>query len=205
MSPLAVFVSGAPASGKTTLAGALAERLGAALLDLDVVTGPLTSLLGEVSGAGAALDHPWMREHARGARYESLLATALDSVRVGTSAVLVAPFTAERADPASWTAATERFRAAGADPVLVWMDSPPEVILSRMRGRAAERDADKLADPAKVLAARAAPPITPHVRVDATRPTAEQLAELDRSGLSGRKPACLEATSRSTTWPPRPG
>ncbi|GAB2669474.1 hypothetical protein GCM10027271_31830 [Saccharopolyspora gloriosae] len=204
MSPLAVFVSGAPASGKTTLAGALAARLGAALLDLDVVTGPLTSLLGEVSGAGAAPDHPWMREHARGARYESLLATAFDSVRVGTSAVLVAPFTAERADPASWAAATERFRAVDVDPVLVWMDSPPEVVLARMRGRAAERDADKLAAPERVLAARTAPPITPHVKVDATRPIAEQLAELDRRGLSGREPACLEATSRSTTWPPRP-
>ncbi|WP_243795214.1 AAA family ATPase [Saccharopolyspora gloriosae] len=200
MSPLAVFVSGAPASGKTTLAGALAERLGAALLDLDVVTGPLTTLLGEVSGAGAAPDHPWMREHARGARYESLLGTALDTLRAGTSAVLVAPFTAERADPRRWEATAERVRAVGADPLLVWVDCPPELIVSRMRHRAAARDANKPAEPA----ARTEPPTTPHVRVDATRPIAEQLAELDLCGPSERNPACLEATSRSTTWPPRP-
>jgi predicted kinase len=202
MSPVALFVSGAPASGKTTLGVAAAKRLSAALLDLDVVTGPLTSLLGEVSGAGAALDHPWMSDHAREARYEALLGTALDTLRVGTPAVLVAPFTAERADPRVWAAAAERVRSVGAEPVLVWVDCPAALILSRMRERDAARDADKLAEPTRVLATRQVPPRSPHVRVDATRPIAEQLAEL---GPSGREQACVEAPSRSTTWPPRPG
>ncbi|MCA1224879.1 AAA family ATPase [Saccharopolyspora sp. 6M] len=202
MSPLALFVCGAPASGKSTLAGVPPGRWGAALLDLDVLTGPLTALLGEISGS-VTPDSPWMREHARAARYESLLGTALDTVRTGTSAVLVAPFTAERTDPAAWEAVADRFRAAGAEPVLVWVDCPPEVALRRMRARAAARDAAKLADPAQVRAARADPPRTPHVRVDATRPIAAQLTELDR-GLTERNSACQQATSRSTTWPPRP-
>ncbi len=193
MSPVALFVSGAPASGKTTVGRAAAERMRAALLDLDVVTGPLTVLLGEVSGAGAALDHPWMREHAREARYESLLGTALDTLRAGTPTVLVAPFTTERADPRAWAATADRVRSAAAEPVLAWVDCPPGLLLSRMRERAAERDAGTLADPAKLLDTQSTPPATPHVRVDATRPIAEQLVELDLYCPSGRNQACLEA------------
>ncbi|MEB3369423.1 AAA family ATPase [Saccharopolyspora mangrovi] len=194
MKPLALLVSGAPASGKTTLGAAAAEHCSAALLDLDVLTGPMVERL------GVALDDPCVRE----ARYAALLDTALDTVRIGTSAVLVAPFTAERTDLRLWSATADRIRAAGADPVLVWVDCPPELILERMRGRAAPRDSGTLADPAKLLAARPIEPIGPHVRVDATRPVAAQLAALDRHLRSGREQACAQATSRSTTWPPRP-
>jgi predicted kinase len=205
MSPTALFISGDPASGKSTLAGAVARRLGAALLDLDVVTGSLTRLLGEITGINAAPDNPWMREHARTARYEALLDTALDTLRIGTPAVLVAPFTTERADPHVWAETAARVRAIGANPILVWVDCPPELVLARMRERAAARDASKLALPERVLSAPRVPPKSPHVRVDARRSIVEQLDELGLCGRSGRNRTCGEATSRSTTWPPQPG
>ena len=41
----AVLVAGPPATGKSTLATALAPHLGAAILDLDVATGPLTRVV----------------------------------------------------------------------------------------------------------------------------------------------------------------
>ena len=49
-SPAAVLVSGPPATGKSTLATALAPRLRAALPDLDVATGPLTRVVSELIG-----------------------------------------------------------------------------------------------------------------------------------------------------------
>ncbi|MEV4645228.1 AAA family ATPase [Saccharopolyspora sp. NPDC049357] len=194
MTPVALLISGEPASGKTTLGAAAAERYSAALLDLDVITGPLTERF------GTRLDDPEVRE----ARYAALLDTAVDTLRVGTSAVLVAPFTAERTDPRRWSAVAGRLRATGAEPLLVWVDCPPELILTRMRERAASRDSAKLDDPAKLLATRPIEPVAQHVRVDATTPMAEQLAELDRHCPSGREQACAQATPRSTTWPLRP-
>ena len=46
----AVLIGGPPATGKSTLAMALAPRLDAALLDLDVATGPLTRVVSQLSG-----------------------------------------------------------------------------------------------------------------------------------------------------------
>ena len=45
-----MLIGGPPATGKSTLAAALAPQLGAALLDLDVATGPLTRVVSELIG-----------------------------------------------------------------------------------------------------------------------------------------------------------
>lgn len=194
MSGTALFIAGAPASGKSTLAEAAAERLGAALLDLDVVTGPLTELLGEASGTGIAPEHPWVRRYARTARYATLVETALENARIGTPTVLVAPFTTERAQPHAWEQTAVRFRAHDAEPSLVWVDCPTELVLSRMRRRAAERDRYTLAAPERVLNAPGTAPKSPHIRVDATLPLAEQLTKLGLSGPTGREPTWAEVT-----------
>jgi hypothetical protein len=116
----AVLVSGPVASGKSTLGAALAVRLGAALLDQDVLTGPLTSVVGSLVGSDD-LDDPALATPTRAARYESLLATAVDNLRVGRPVVAVAPFTAERADPEAWARVRDRLVAAGGSPLLVWL------------------------------------------------------------------------------------
>lgn len=193
MSGTALFVAGAAASGKTTLAAATARRLHAALLDLDVLTGPLVEVLGELSGAGPVPGHPGMARHARTARYDALLETALDNARIGTPTVLVAPFTTERADPQAWKDLAERFRELKVEPRLVWVDCPPQLILTRMRQRGAVRDRYTLAMPEQVRNAAGVAPESPHIRVDATLPIAEQLAQLGLSGPSGGKATCGEA------------
>ena len=80
---LALLVSGPPASGKTTLARAVAERIGACLLDLDVVTGALTESIGKLVGQ----QRIWTRRRSpvtcARARYECLLAAAEDNLRMG--------------------------------------------------------------------------------------------------------------------------
>ena len=120
--PYAVLISGAAGTGKSTLAAALAPRLGAAVLDLDVATGPLTELVSGLLGR-TDLSDPEVAGLTRAPRYETLLALAEDNLRAGIPVVLVAPFTAERS-PAGWAVVADRLGPHAAGLVLVWLDLP---------------------------------------------------------------------------------
>src|SRR5712691_4835698 len=67
----AVLIGGPPATGKSTLAAALAPHLGAALLDLDVATGPLTRVVSGLTGV-RDMDDPVLAGLTREARYDTL-------------------------------------------------------------------------------------------------------------------------------------
>ncbi|GAA3396749.1 AAA family ATPase [Cryptosporangium minutisporangium] len=175
--PRAVLITGAPATGKSTVGRLVAGALHAALLDQDVVTGPLVAAVETLTG-DAGLDGPVGRA-LRAARYEAIVAAAEDCLAVGTSAVLVAPFTTERSDADAYRVLAERFATVGATTTLVWLTAPMRVLLARMAARGADRDAGKLADPAGyftpgVLAA----PMVPHIAVNAGAPPESQLAEI---------------------------
>ena len=185
--PRAILISGAPATGKSTLAAALAARLGAAVLDLDVVTGPLTNVVSDLIGA-ADLSDPRMAQLTRAPRYDTLFALAEDNLRAGMSVVLVAPFTAERSED-GWNAVVGRLSAHAVDIALVWLHLPPDQLVERLKQRGAARDTDKVKDPYAFLAAiDRDPPAAPHMAVDATMPVAEQVdcvvAHLARRGLA---------------------
>jgi predicted kinase len=165
--PAAVLISGPPATGKTTLAAALAPRLGAALLDLDVATGPLTRVVSGLIGV-PDLDDPALAGLTRAARYDTLLDLAAANLRAGRPVVLVAPFTAERAQPSAWAAVAARLAAV---PALVWLHLPPAELVRRLTLRSLARDEAKLADPAAFLTGLdLGPPAVPHLALDATRP-----------------------------------
>jgi predicted kinase len=164
----AVLIGGAPGTGKSTLAAALAPRLGAALLDLDVATGPLTAVVSDVVGA-ADLSDPRIARLTRTPRYETLYGLAEDNLRAGMSVVLVAPFTTERTAE-GWTAVVRRLT----HPVLVWLHLPDEELVERLTRRDAARDTAKTANPSAYLAAiDRDPPAAPHLALDATGPPAE--------------------------------
>ena len=80
--PAAVLIGGPPATGKTTLATALAPRLGAALLDLDVATGPLTRVVSDLIGVHDP-DDPALARLTRAARYDTLLGLAEANLQAG--------------------------------------------------------------------------------------------------------------------------
>lgn len=174
----AMLISGPPASGKSTLATAVAARLRAALLDQDVLTGALTAVIGDLVGTHD-LDDPRLSTLTRDARYEAVLATAEHNLRAGIPVVLVAPFTAERTDPAAWHTVRDRLTAAGGRPVLVWLQLPADELVHRLRARGADRDQGKLADPARFATdALLRPPMVEHIAVDATASAAQQLEDI---------------------------
>lgn len=175
--PVVLLVCGPPASGKSTLGRALAAHFEAVLLDLDVLTGPLTATVSALLGVDDLDAEPLAR--TRAPRYDSLLAVAVDNVRLGRSAVLVAPFGAERRDPAAWTRFTNPLVEVGGRVQLVWLRLPGPVLLDRMRMRAADRDRAKLAD-ARAYLTRLdlAPPVVPHTPVDALSTLDEQVAQV---------------------------
>ena len=168
----AVLLSGAPASGKTTLSHLLAREMRAAVIGQDVATGPLVDVVQRLVGIDD-LDDPRLARLTREPRYRVVLDLAADNLAAGMPVVLVAPFTAERADPAAWSATRDRLVAAGGTPLLVWLRLEPAEVLRRLRERGAARDAAKLTDEAAYLAGltrACGPPVVPHLALDATRP-----------------------------------
>jgi predicted kinase len=173
--PWAVLIGGAPGTGKSTLAAALAPRLGAAVLDLDVATGPLTSVVSGLVGA-ADLSDPAIAGLTRTPRYDTLYALAEANLRAGMPVILVAPFTVEQS-LAGWRAVTGRLGPHAASLSLVWLHLPPHRLVDRLTRRGADRDADKVRDPGAFLDRfDRDPPAAPHLALDATAPVAE-LAE----------------------------
>jgi hypothetical protein len=146
--------------------------LRAAVIDQDVATGPLVDVIARLAGVDD-LDDPKLAGLTREPRYRVVLDLAVDNLTAGMPVVLVAPFTAERTDPAAWSATHERLTTAGAWPLLVWLRLSPAEVLRRLRERDAARDAAKLADESAYLsglAAKCAPPVVPHLALDATLP-----------------------------------
>jgi predicted kinase len=172
-----ILVTGAPATGKSTLALALAARVTGALIDQDVATGALVEVIGSLIDVHD-LDDPRLAALTRHARYETIVQLAEDNLRCGLAVVLVAPFTTERRQLGAWQRLRHRLEAAGGVPTLVWLQLEPHQILARMRARAALRDLDKLRDEPGLLARLDLdPPVGPHLRLDAEAP-AEDLVDL---------------------------
>jgi predicted kinase len=166
----AIIVAGPPATGKSTLAGALARRLPAALIDQDVATAPLTDVIASLIGT-SELDDPRLVTVTRTARYETIIRLAETNLRLGVAVVLAAPFSRERGDLSAWHELERRLKAAGGIPTLVWLQLPPEEIRRRMHARSADRDTEKLrADRDWLATVDLGPPVGPSLALDATAP-----------------------------------
>jgi predicted kinase len=166
--PAALLIGGPPATGKSTLATALAPALGAAVLDLDVATGPLTRVVSDLIGV-RDLDDPVLAGLTRDARYETLLGLAEANLQAERPVVLVAPFSTERATPSAWATTTRRLPGA----TMVWLHLPPDELIRRLTRRALARDENKIRDPASFLTnLDLQPPAIAHLPLDAAQPTA---------------------------------
>lgn len=165
--PLALVVSGPPASGKSTLARSVARALGACLLDLDTATGPLVQVLSTRVGV-SDLDDPHLADLTREARYETVTHLAADNLDAWLSVVLVAPYSLERRDPRRWARLHDELAGHGAAARLVWIGIDRATLRARLATRNAERDSPKLARDDWVDGIDLAPPAAEHLRLDGT-------------------------------------
>lgn len=175
----ALLVTGPAGSGKSTLAAAVAGRVGAALLDQDVLTNPLVVIVADLLGAGDDIDRPRLRALVRDARYAVLLDVAEAQLALGLDVVVVAPFTAEVSGTQAWAGLNTRLIAAGAGLVeLVWLDAPASLLVERLTRRGAARDRAKLTDERALqqFLGGLRPPTVPAIRVDAELPLDAQIA-----------------------------
>lgn len=157
------IVTGPAGAGKSVHARALAERLGACLIDSDTATERLVR-------AGLAMagldpddrDSPEYKRAYRDAVYEAMydLATAnLPWLPV----VLAGPFTREGGE-ADWPSRLEQ--RLGVKPVLHFVWCPPDLRRERMLARGEDRDRPKLSDWGEYAAScREERPVWEHVFV----------------------------------------
>ena len=165
---------------------ALAPRLDAAVLDLDVATGPLTRVVSELTGVHD-LDDPVLAGLTRDARYDTLLGLAAANLAAAVRWCSSPPLPSNGPVPSAWAATTARLPALA---TMVWLHLAPAELIRRLTERGLARDESKLRDPASYLTGLdLEPPAIPHLALDASQPTAALVSSvLDH--LSGRK-ACL--------------
>jgi sugar-phosphatase len=166
---IAYVVTGPAGAGKTTLGRELARATRAPLLDLDVLTNPLLDAVFAEAGFSGHWNDTEHRGWVRPARYAALSVVAADQVQLGNDVVLVAPFTAERRGAEEWDLLVSAL--VPADVRLVWLEVPANVLAERVRTRGEERDRSGSTVDDVV-------PLVPHVRVDGTLPTADQVAQV---------------------------
>ncbi len=157
-------VAGPAGSGKSTLGRALAHARGAVLLDLDTATNPLLdAVFGSAASSPDHWNEPQHRDVVRPARYAALRALAGDQVL--DELVLVAPFTAELSGGPDWDALVHAVAPRAVR--VLWLDATAELLRGRLAVRSDPRDKHALPG--------GAPPDVPHLRVDASASTADQL------------------------------
>jgi len=178
MSRIVVQMHGEPGSGKSTIARAIAPRIGAVVLDKDVIKAALLrSGIAEVQAAPGA--------------YEVYFAQADDLVRLGHRVILDNPVFWPRVEQ-RWHALCER---AGSPPILIECVCPDQAELSR-------RLATRLvleSQPREPLAlprhpGAAATSFQPRLVLDTTRPLDDLIAD-----------ARAYIRSRTAAPPPAPG
>ena len=166
--PAALLIAGPPASGKSTVGASLAGTLGATLIDQDLATGPLLSVIVSLVNVND-IDDPRLVTLTRAGRYETITRLAEDNLRVGNTVLLVAPFTEERRNLHAWEELVDRLhRAAGGAVTMIWLYLSREELLQRMRDRGADRDAAKLSGEQRFIdQLDLGPPVGPHIPIHA--------------------------------------
>ena len=163
----AYIVCGSPGAGKTVYGKKLAERMGAAFLDIDVSTERMVRLALKLAGHDPAdRDSSFFKEHFRDPIYEQLFDIARDNLK-HIDVVIAGPFTKELRDPL-WR---ERLAARLESPVEIhYVSCAPEIRRRRLVQRANPRDQAKLRDWDRyVRYYDEAPPCCSHVLIENSR------------------------------------
>lgn len=128
--PVLVVFVGATGTGKSTVAHALAERIGLEVFRTDEIRQELAGRRDPSAEVDAGMYGPEMTHRT----YEALLESARQAILAGVSAAL----DATSLDPAFRDRARQAGRAAGCSSLFVWCQCPPEMAQARIARRRAE-------------------------------------------------------------------
>jgi predicted kinase len=176
------IVAGAPGAGKSTVARLLLDRLDPvpALLDKDTLyAGFAAATLATAGRPFGEREGPWYDTHVKVHEYAGLTAAAREIRSHGCPVLLTGPFTSQIRDLDRWS---RWVRDLGGAPVrLLWVRAQPAAVRRRIELRGLDRDAAKLADFERFVAATHPddPPTAPHWEIDnrtGAPPLGEQLS-----------------------------
>ncbi|SHI77904.1 AAA family ATPase [Propionispora hippei] len=148
MEPIAIFLIGAAASGKSTIARKVAERYNFCYLDKDILCNHFTGLLLQAKGYsphdrdGCA----YYTEVVREIEYQTLLNIADDNLRLGRSVILDAPFGAYFSNQDYISQLKQHCNWEKVKPIVLQITIDYSVLKKRMQLRALERDVWKFAN-----------------------------------------------------------
>lgn len=174
-------VAGAPGSGKTTVARALARLLDppGALLDKDTMYGEFVAATLKASGRPfGEREGAWYDENVKVHEYRGMVQTAREIRFSGCPVVLCAPFTSQIRDGQLWH---EFAQDLGGEQVrLLWVRNDPRTLKERLLTRGSPRDGQKLDRFEEFTAAAKpdSPPTVAHTVLDNTGSLIELTARL---------------------------
>lgn len=139
-----ILVTSPPASGKTTLAKALAKRMRETVyLDKDTLI-PLSKKIFEIGNEPYDRSSDFFEKNIRDLEYEVILDFASEAIVYDSSVIINAPFGREIRDKKYIESLRNRYRELGAELVVIWLSCSIENSFLRMKNRNSDRDTWKL-------------------------------------------------------------
>ena len=141
-----ILVAGPPACGKTYVTNLISSNVqNVVSLDKDDLY-PLVKRIFDLSNEKFDMDGEFYLSNVRGVEYETLINTALSTLRYNNTVIVNAPLSKELRNVDYVKNLKEKANNLGAKLIVVWVTAPLEVVKERMQTRNATRDKLKLND-----------------------------------------------------------
>lgn len=139
-----ILVTSPPACGKTFVSKEISKALGEVVyLDKDTLI-PLSKQIFVVAGEEYNRSSDFFEEHIRNYEYDVVVDLALEALDYASKVLINAPFTREIRDMKFMEELRKKLAEKGAELVLIWVQTDPEVCHERMIKRNSDRDTWKL-------------------------------------------------------------
>ncbi|MDD5952851.1 MAG: AAA family ATPase [Oscillospiraceae bacterium] len=140
-----ILVTSPPGCGKTYISKQLAKNLRHVVyLDKDTLI-PLSNRVFDVAGQQRNRSSDFFEENIRDYEYETIINVGMEALEYDDIVLINAPFTEEVHDELFLILFSSMLREKGAELVVVWVVTDPEVCHQRMIQRNSDRDTWKLA------------------------------------------------------------